>query len=471
MAREDALTSWYPEFSGSMEPPESRESEEQESNSEEVQNLLPVLSQAAFNGMVQQREEQISQEYMSYLGLDAQNLPTYDVPASQKMLAQMAERTGVRTAIVYVGFNALEAIAAQGKEENRKILKLTNQPLEIMMVTPEGKPFRRVIPGVTEQKVLELIAQFNREIINPRRRYTTTYLPAAQQLYQWIIAPLEAELEAQGIDHLGFILTQGLRSLPIAALHDGQQFLIEQYSLGIMPSFTLTHKERSHLQNTQVLAMGASEFADLSPLPAVPIEIRTIVESWTGEEFLNQRFTLNNLRATRQQDNYGIIHLATHGEFLPGSPNHSYIQLWDSQLKLDQLQQLNLQDPIVELLVLSACRTALGNPDAELGFTGLAVQAGVKSALGSLWYVSDEGTLGLMSEFYAQLKTSTTKAQALQKAQIQMIRGQIKIENGQLIVPSLAAPIPLPESLQDVEDEVMNHPYFWSAFTLIGAPW
>jgi CHAT domain-containing protein len=120
-------------------------------------------------------------------------------------------------------------------------------------------------------------------------------------------------------------------------------------------------------------------------------------------------------------------------------------------------------------MVLSACRTALGNEEAELGFTGLAVQAGVKSALGSLWYVSDDATLGLMTTFYSQLKEVPIKAEALRQAQLAMIRGEVRIEKGQLVTPNYT--IPLPPQLADLPDRELTHPYYWSAFTLVGSPW
>ena len=126
-------------------------------------------------------------------------------------------------------------------------------------------------------------------------------------------------------------------------------------------------------------------------------------------------------------------------------------------------------NPIVELLTLSACRTALGDRRSELGFAGLAVQAGVKSALASLWYVSDQGTLGLMSEFYESLKQDPIKAIALQEAQIDMIQGKTRIENDQLITTFGA--IPLPENLTESNITSLSHPYYWSGFTMIGSPW
>ncbi|MEQ9668053.1 CHAT domain-containing protein [Coleofasciculus sp. G2-EDA-02] len=188
---------------------------------------------------------------------------------------------------------------------------------------------------------------------------------------------------------------------------------------------------------------------------------------WQGESFLNSTFTPANLKAARADQPFGIFHLATHGEFKSGQPENSYIQFWNTRLSLAQIRQLGLHNPPVELMVLSACRTALGNEEAELGFTGLAVQAGVKSALGSLWYVSDEGTLGLMTTFYRNLKEVPIKAEALRQTQLAMIQGQVKIENGQLITPN--GTITLPEELAGIEDKEFTHPYFWSAFTLVGS--
>jgi CHAT domain-containing protein len=138
-------------------------------------------------------------------------------------------------------------------------------------------------------------------------------------------------------------------------------------------------------------------------------------------------------------------------------------------LGLNDIRQLGLHDPAVDLLVLSACQTAVGNEEAELGFAGLAVQAGVKTAIASLWYVSDEGTFGLMTEFYNQLSIAPIKAEAMRQAQLAMINGNVEIEGGQL--RGSRGSYPLPESLQNVENQKLTHPYYCSAFTLIGSPW
>jgi len=287
-----------------------------------------------------------------------------------------------------------------------------------------------------------------------------------------MIEPLEDNLKKCETDTISFVVDRGLRGMPFAALHDGKQFLVEKYNLSLMPSINLTDSRYVDIRKSEVLAMGASQFSELKPLAAVPAEIAAISGLWPGGiSVLNEGFTYDNLKRQHQSRPFGIIHLATHGEFRPGAPNNSFIQLWDSRLRLDQLPDLRLNDPQVNLLVLSACRTAVGDAQAELGFGGLALQAGVQTALGSLWYVSDEGTLGLMSEFYQQLKTARIKAAALRQAQISMLRGDVRLEGGRLRGSSRGDGVELPASLQGFADLKLSHPYYWSAFVMIGSPW
>ena len=369
-----------------------------------------------------------------------------------------------------------ERIRALGRQTGKKpaIIYTFARPeqLDLIVVSPSGIPIHKSIPAAKRETLMKVVANLRSELLNPSQINTQSYLPASQQLYQWIIAPLEADLKAQGIDTLVFSMDAGLRTLPLAALHDGSQFLVEKYSIGLIPSVNLTDTNYESVKNAEVLAMGASQFTNNQPLLAVPAELNAIASEWKGESFLNQTFTLNNLRSQRRAQAYRIIHLATHGEFKSGAPSNSYIQLSDTRLTLDRVRELGWhQPPKVELLVLSACKTAVGDEGVELGFAGLAVQAGVKSVLASLWYVSDEGTLGLMAEFYHHLKVAPIKAEALRQAQIAMIKGQVRIENGRLILSNLNKELELPPELAKLGNENLSHPYYWSAFTLIGSPW
>jgi CHAT domain-containing protein len=324
--------------------------------------------------------------------------------------------------------------------------------------------------AANREVLLQTIKELRTQITNPHKARTTSYKESAQQLYQWLIAPLEADLKSQGINTLVFSMDTGLRAIPLGVLHDGKQFLIEKYSLGLIPSLNLTDTRYQSLKDAHVLAMGASEFVEEKPLPAVPVELSTITPKlWPGKSFLNDAFTLENLKSQRASQSFELIHLATHGEFQPGKPNNSFIQLWNTKLRLDQLRQLGWNNPPVELLVLSACRTALGDEQAELGFAGFAVQAGVKSAMASLWSVSDEGTLGLMTEFYQQLRQTPIKAEALRQAQLAMLKGEVRLQGGQL--RSRGENVSLPPQLMNRADKTLHHPYYWGAFTLIGSPW
>ncbi|WP_341730411.1 CHAT domain-containing protein [Microcoleus sp. EPA2] len=398
-------------------------------------------------------DKSFSQEYQQYFGLNFPDIEDelISTEATQKKLAALSAETGIKPSFIYL-FSRPEK-------------------LDLVLITASGSVIHQTVPQANRKELMQLVSKFREEITKLGARGTTSYLPYSQQLYQWIIAPLQPTLKERGIDTISFIADKGLRGFPFSALHDGQQFLVENYNISLIPSVSLTDTRYIDIRNVQVLAMGASQFSELKPLPAVPAEIAAISRDWPGISFLNEGFTLENLRRQHQSRPFGIIHLATHGEFKPGLPSNSFIQLWNSRLQLDQLRQLRLNDPQVNLLVLSACRTAVGDEEAELGFGGLAVQSGVQTALGSLWYVSDEGTLGLMSEFYQQLKTAPIRAAALRKAQIAMLRGDVRLEGGQLRGSSRGGGVDLPPSLRGFADTNLSHPFYWSAFVMVGSPW
>ncbi|MGC1396577.1 MAG: CHAT domain-containing protein [Coleofasciculaceae cyanobacterium] len=420
-----------------------------------------------------------SADFTRYFGL--KQVEGVSLADALNSLRQVQSETGVKAAFVYAMFvpqsittvpSATEQ-PSQGATDASQSSVLRSQTrqdsdrLELVLITPEGKPIRHSI-NATRAQVTELANDFLSNVTNVRN--TKGYLVPAQKMYQLILAPLEKDLQQQGIQNLVYIMDSRLRSIPLAALHDGKGFVVERYSFGLMPSLALTNTSYKDVSKLKVLAMGADTFSEQKPLPAVPVELSTIANKlWPGKSFLNQDFTIKNLKAVRSEQRYGIIHLATHAEFLPGKPSNSYIQLWDTKLRLDQLPLLGLNKPPVELLVLSACRTALGDEGAELGFAGLAIQAGVKSALGSLWYVSDDGTFGLMTEFYEQLKESPIKSEALRLAQLAMIKGEVRLQGGKLVTTN--GNFTLPSNLEQLRDRNLSHPYYWSSFTMIGNPW
>ena len=396
-------------------------------------------------------EQARNQEFTNHLGIKESypNLRNMDVDGIQETLKLIEKETKKRSVVIYI------------------LARLDR--LELILVPALGKPIRYSIPQAKKEVILPIAKEFRGEITNSVKRSTITYKRSAEKLYQWMIKPLEKDLKKLGVDTLLLSVDPGLRSLPFAALFDGKQFLIEKYSLSLIPSFSLMDTRYASLKDASVLAMGASEFTDKSALPAVPIELQTIVSEWRGRSFLNSGFTLNNLRSQRLAQPFRVIHLATHSEFMPGLLSNSYIQFWNEKLTLNQMETLGWNNPEVDLLVLSSCRTALGDREAELGFAGLAVQSGAKSALASLWNVDDSGTLGLMSEFYKQLRSGNIKAEALRKTQIAMLSGKVRIENGKLV--GGGGEFSLPTNLNRGGNNLFSHPYYWSGFTLVGNPW
>lgn len=409
---------------------------------------------------------------------------------AQEILRTIERNTGVKPAVIYVNFvppvltqdttfrqletnntlnfqNYLE-LPDELKQRRFSVSPADTDILELLMVTSEGVPYRVTLPTVTRKEVIRTARRFYNFVSNRRQNY----LFGAQQMYRWIIEPLEAELETKEVENLLFIMDEGLRLVPVAAFHDGEEFVAQKYSTGLAPSLSLTDTRYRDIKDQQVLVMGASQFPEeqqQTPLPAVEIEVPIIANQlWSGKSFLNQDFTFSNLKASRQQTPFGIVHLATHADFKPGDISQSYIQLFDRRLRLDEVRELGWSNPPVELLVLSACRSAFGNEDAELGFAGLAVQAGVKSAMASLWYVGDTGTLALMSRFYGDLDEVPIKAEALREAQVALIEGQVRKEDGKIVTPTGTIDLP---SEAAAGDEDLSHPYYWGAFTLVGNPW
>ncbi len=410
-------------------------------------------SELRWNDVLSQLENHWERDMETYYGSSDTN-QAVTLQDIRQTLTNLEKETGQKSAIVYL--------------DSRK------DGLDILLITADAPPVRHSVPEAKREALFKTAGQLLVRIDNKGRTIGRSYLAPAKELYQWIMAPIVPQLDRQKINNLIFVSDYGLRSIPMGVLHDGQQFLIEKYSISNSPSFSMIDSKFKSIKNSPVLAMGASTFTNQNPLPAVPVELNLITQNLGGGiSFLNQPFTINNLISQRQQQPFEIVHLATHADFNSGSPDRSYIQFFDGQLLLNDLSKLRLNDPPVQLLVISACQSAVGNKNAELGFAGLAVKSGVDTVVASLWYVSDEGTLALMNEFYRHLRTAPIKAEALRQAQIAMIKGNIRIENGQLVTnqANYQVRVPLPPELANLNIRNLSHPYYWSAFTMIGSPW
>ena len=347
--------------------------------------------------------------------------------------------------------------------------------LELILVSGEGPTVYRPV-DVTMAEMQSVIEEFHSTVINPILR-PAQYLPAAQQLYDWLVRPMLNDLNMANIDHIGFILDTGLRSLPMAALHDGEHFLIESYSIGLLPSAGLTsivpsqkvlYHDDITVPTAPTLAMGIANFTEQADLEAVPLELKLAAQGTDNDYYLDDEVTLTALQQHLEKERFSTVHLATHAVFEAGNLENSYVQLWDQAISFNQLQTLPLN--AVDFLILSACATALGDAAAEFGFAGLAVKVGVQTALASLWSISDEGTLGLMAEFYQALGSSKTRSSALRQAQLAMLQGQVGISNG-TVYGSGERIIGYLPGLEISGNWDFSHPAYWSGFTIIGNPW
>ena len=257
------------------------------------------------------------------------------------------------------------------------------------------------------------------------------YLPLAQKVYDWLIRPAEQEIAASNTKTLVFVLDGALLNLPMAVLNDGQQFLVEKYAIALTPGLQLLDATKP-LPRTNLTALKgglSKENQGFSKLPNVEKELEQIQTQAkvSGEKLLNESFTSAALKKAIDSVPFPVVHLATHGQF-SSDADKTFILTWNSRLNVSELNTtLRSREEggkgAIELLVLSACQTATGDKRAALGLAGVAVRAGARSTVATLWFVSDPATAQLMTQFYQELADTTiTKAEALRRAQVSLLK-------------------------------------------------
>jgi CHAT domain-containing protein len=270
------------------------------------------------------------------------------------------------------------------------------------------------------------------------------YFGPAERLYDWLIRPIDAALAERHIDTLVVIPDGALRTIPFATLYDGKEFLVAKYALATSPGLTLMDPEPIERQaNARVLLAGLSKpVQGFAALDSVPGELSSIGKLYGGTVLENEDFRLSTVEQDLKTVPYSVVHIASHGEF-DSDPQNTYILTYDGKLTLDNLEDAlkysQFREQPLELLTLSACRTAAGDDKSALGLAGVAIKAGARSAVASLWFVSDEASTHLIELFYAKLSAGLSKAKAMQQAQLEMIG-----------------------------DRRFRHPGYWSPFLVIG---
>jgi CHAT domain-containing protein len=294
----------------------------------------------------------------------------------------------------------------------------------------------------------------------------------ARYLYSLLIAPIVPDLQSAKISTLLIALESGLQAVPFSALHDGQAFFGESFAFSLTPSLSLMPLTAPSKNNGSDVSLGASVFEGLAPLPLTPQEISKVVDA-RGNQYLNHAFSPQVLMQKVADSNVRRLHLATHAEFLPGGPSKARLFTGTGAMNLTAFSELRRKsgEPLLDLISLSACRTALGDPESELGFAGLALQAGARSAVGSLWYIDDVATSALFVLFYRYLNQGYPKAEALQATRQAFTSGQVHLEGDKLVGPGKQVLI---QELNRVQQrrvaDGLRHPFFWAGITLIGSP-
>ncbi len=323
-------------------------------------------------------------------------------------------------------------------------------------------------------------------------------VPQTHTLYHWLIEPIEAELQQQGITTLIYLPDGALRQIPLGSLNDGQQYLIEKYAIATIPGLSLltpplqeknkhdiflagmsqpgpvvnellssniglfdSPEENRSLSNARrglVLqnsgssdrgitdnnerALRAQQLQEDLALPGVSIELQNLAKLSEVPALENEQFQRDAF-IQRVNEGHSLIHIASHG-FFSGDTDKSFIMAYDKLLTMNDLGRIFKTEAFskrpVDLVTLSACQTAEGDDRSPLGLSGVVLQTGVKSVIGTLWPVADEAALRFFSDFYQHYQQpGVSKVQALQKAQIKLM-----------------------------QQENMQHPLFWAPFILVG---
>lgn len=299
---------------------------------------------------------------------------------------------------------------------------------------------RQYVVPIGKQQLTDEVHDFRRML---EKRTTFQYLRPAKQLYQWLIQPILADLHQHQIDTLVLVPDGALRNIPLAALYDQQHYLIQEFAIATTPGLALTDPHPLPEHQIQVLLTGLTgAVQQFSALPDVAQELDNIASQFGGTILKDQDFSLAAMERAMQDHPYRIVHIASHGQF-DQNPRNTFLLTYDSKLTMNLLERYiskgKFRQEPVELLSLSACQTAVGDDRAALGLAGVAVKAGARSALASLWFINDQAASQLVSNFYRLLNQHVSKAEALQQAQLELMA-----------------------------DPRYRHPSYWAPFLIIG---
>ncbi len=349
--------------------------------------------------------------------------------------------------------------------------------LELLLTTPNSPPIRRTVT-VTREELNRTIVAYRQAL----KRRSPDVRKHGQKLYNWLIKPLENDLTTAEAETIIYAPDGQLRYIPLAALHDGEQWLVERFRVNNITARNLTDWNDEPSQELNILAgafvngnhsvqVGDRTFP-FSGLKFAGREVEILASTIPNtDKLVDEAFNKDTFEDN--MDTYTVLHFATHAALVPGKPEESFILFGSGETvslkEVDEKWSINN----VDLVVLSACQTGLGGELGEdgreiLGFGYLMQDAGAKAAIASLWSVDDGGTQTLMNAFYAALATQKySKAEALRQAQIALINGEYNsLGNDSRSIIEIRARFE--EGLEAPTQNRLAHPYYWGPFILIG---
>ena len=320
---------------------------------------------------------------------------------------------------------------------------ILEKELQVIVKIPK-QPLQSYTTQISHTEVEKLLVELRKNLVNPTA--TKAIQTQSHEVYNWLLKPIESQLQKSGVDTLVFVLDGALRNLPMAALYDGKQYLVEKYAIALSVGLQLLDPKPLVQQQLRAITAGLTQpppgFSKFAPLLAIKSEFEGITKAGVSTtSLLDKDFKKKNLESEIGAASFNIVHLATHGQF-SSRLEDTFILDFDGEINVKDFDTLfrSQGKTIVELLVLSACQTATGDSRAALGLAGAAVRAGARSTVASLWQIDDESTAMFVSAFYRELKSGKiTKAEAIHRAQLQLLKH-----------PNYKAPS------------------FWSAYVLIG---
>jgi CHAT domain-containing protein len=313
--------------------------------------------------------------------------------------------------------------------------------VEVLVST--GPTISRYTARVARDELARTVLEFRQGL---ERRPTNRYRAPGKSLYDWLIAPAVGDLRAARVTTIVFVPDGVLRTVPASAFFDGERFLVEEFAVATTLGMTLTSPKPLSTEQPEILASGLTQSVrGFSALPAVEAELDSIQKIYadTAQEFRDETFVVDDVSQALAKGRYSIVHIATHGQF-KADHRESFLLAYDAPLTMGELEATvssrRYNNEPIELLMLSACETAAGDDQAALGLAGVALKAGARSAVATLWAINDDATSQLVARFYEELKAGkVTKAQALRTAQLQLIA-----------------------------DQRYSHPAVWSPFLMLG---